>query len=218
MRVARPVICLALAGLSVLATACSPAASNAPAASSLVATASPSVAVTTPVPSAAPSASPTPAGPTSFSSPLYRYSITLPAGWTSVASMVAWDGVSMPGHEDASVDLFSPSVGSVAIWAFAGPVALDLAGFTKDRIVANHRDHGDTCPPPLPEVTQPIKIDGQPGTFLAWNCGILINLAITVHGGIGYVFAMRDMSVHAATDPTDRAILMSIVESAHLPG
>jgi hypothetical protein len=160
---------------------------------------------------------PTSTEPTSFTSPLYAYRLTLPAGWTVTAATVRWDGVSAPGHEEPVVDRFEPPGSSAAFWAFAGPVSMDLDAFVKDRIAANLRDHGDHCPPDA-EVTEPITIAGQPGEFIAWNCGILINQAVTVHGGLGFTLLGRDRGVHAATDPADRATLDQLLESVTLPG
>lgn len=155
--------------------------------------------------------------PTSHTSPEYGYTITLAAGWTFSRATTSWDGRSDASHDDANVDAFHPPSGSASAWAFAGPFRGTLAAFTKARITANARYHGDTCPP-APEVTGSISIGGRKGSFLAWNCGILINLAITVDRGVGYVFAMRDPGIHASTDPADRAIFESLLDSVHLPG
>jgi hypothetical protein len=53
--------------------------------------------------------------------------------------------------------------------------------------------------------------------LLAYNCGILINHAVTVHHGVGYDFAFRDPTVAAATDPTDHAALLDILGSVQFP-
>ena len=58
---------------------------------------------------------------------------------------------------------------------------------------------------------------GQPGVLLAYNCGILINIAATVHHGVGYWFAFRDPAVAAATDPADHAAFMDILRSVQFP-
>ena len=47
---------------------------------------------------------------------------------------------------------------------------------------------------------KPITIGGDPATLLEYDCGILINLAATVHKGVGYQFLLRDPAVHASTD------------------
>ena len=68
-----------------------------------------------------------------------------------------------------------------------------------------------------PEVNEPIDIGGQPGVFLAWNCGAVINNAVTVRAGVGYVFTLRDLSIRAATDPADLALFRSIFDSVKFP-
>jgi hypothetical protein len=172
----------------------------------------PSIVAATPRPAASAGAVAT---PSSFTSPLYGYRLTLPAGWTAAPAILRWDGKTQPGSEEPVVDKFG-GPRSASAFAFAAPVALDLAGFVQDRIAATARDHGDTCPTG-PEVDEPIMIDGQPGVFLAWNCGILINLALTVHGGTGFAMTMRDLGVRAATDPTDRALLDTLLASLAFP-
>ena len=69
----------------------------------------------------------------------------------------------------------------------------------------------------MPDVTDQITIGGDPGTLLAFDCGILINNAIAVHDGVAYLFGFRDPAVHAATDPTDRATFVMLLESVRFP-
>jgi hypothetical protein len=173
-------------------------------------TAQPSIAgaTETPAPSVA-------ATPSSFTSPLYGYTLTLPAGWRATAAVLPWDGRARSSHDEPDVDKFVGPVNATA-WAFAGSISLDLAGFVQDRIAANARDHGDTCPA-TPEVNEPIQIDGEPGVLLGWNCGLLINEAVTVHRGTGFAMVMRDFYVHAATDLADRALLEDLLNSISFP-
>ena len=53
--------------------------------------------------------------------------------------------------------------------------------------------------------------------LVEWNCGILINVAVTVHDGVAYLFGFRDLGVHAATDPADRAALQGLLDSMQFP-
>jgi len=168
-----------------------------------------------PSPTAGPSGAGSPAARIDFTSPLYGYTATLPAGWTGGPAVLRWDSVNAPGP-DAEVDKFA-GPGSLSASAYAGPVRGDLAAFVADRIAANARDHSDTCPVATPEVNQPIEIGGQPGVLLAWNCGAVINNAVTVRAGIGYVFTFRDLFIRAATDPTDLALFRSILDSVKFP-
>ena len=55
------------------------------------------------------------------------------------------------------------------------------------------------------------------GTFLGFNCGILSNSAVTVRKGVGYQFGFRDLAIHAATEPSDRALLLELIKSVHVP-
>jgi hypothetical protein len=124
---------------------------------------------------------------------------------------VKWDGKGAPGSTDPAVDEFT-GTGPASVFAFAAPVSLDLTGYSTDVIARNVKFHGDTCPP-KPEGTEDTTVGSEPGAFIAWNCGILINIALTAHRGTGYEFVFRDPGVHQATDPTDRATFDSILSS-----
>ena len=174
--------------------------------------ATPSTAVATP--SMEPTAS-VAGTPSTFTSPLYGYTLTLPAGWRAATARIQWDGTSQPKYDEPVADRFDGPA-SASAWAFAGPVTFDTAGFAQDRIVATARDHGDTCPAP-PEVNEPIQIGDEAGVLLAWDCGILINQAVIVHDGIGFTLVVRDPGVHAAIDAVHRALMEGVMNSVTLP-
>ena len=181
-----------------------------PSAGPIAATPSPPAA--TQVAIATATAAPTPAEPVTFTSLLYGYSVTLPPGWHTGVAMLRWDGKSAPGHDDGSVDkLVGPA--SAMVFAHAAPMTVDLDRFVQDTITWTVRDHGDTCPATKPETTEPIQIGGEPGMLLSWNCGILINEALTIRDKTGYVFVLRDTAVPAATDPADLALLRQLLDS-----
>jgi hypothetical protein len=204
---------LTLGALIALAACAGPAVTPSPApASSLIAPTA-TVAAT---PVARPSSVPTPALPVAFTSRVYGYSIVVPAGWAIGPAALQWDAASSPGHTDPVVDKFA-SPADVSAFAFAGPVTVDLTGFVQATIAWTVRDHGDTCPATGPEKTEPIEIGGEPGMLLSWNCGILVNDAVLVRGGTGFVLVMRDLSIAAATDPADRAILEVLLDSITFP-
>jgi hypothetical protein len=169
--------------------------------------------------SASPSSTTAPATsatPTAFTSKTYGYTMTVPADWTTGQAFMAWDGKGMPGHDVAEADKFvSPNTASA--WLLSAPTKKDLAGQVKQAITANATDHGDTCPP-VPASQEPIKIGSEPGALLSWNCGILINVGVTVHDGVAYMFGFRDPAIHAATDPVDRADFLALLESVKFPG
>jgi hypothetical protein len=150
--------------------------------------------------------------PSSFTSSLYGYSLTLPAGWSAGAAFLRWDGASAPGYHDPSVDKFGGS-GTVSTFMFAGPTSDKLDAFVRHTIAWTVRDHGDTCPDTAPEASEPIDFGGTPGRLLAWNCGILINQALVVHDGSAYTMVMRDPGVPTATDEADRALLEQLLGS-----
>jgi hypothetical protein len=115
----------------------------------------------------------------------------------------------------AEDDLFDSPTGQI-VWGQSAPTGKDLVGYVGERIAATFADHGDTCPS-APAIQQPIEIGGQAGTFVAWDCGLLINLAVTVRKGIGYQFAFRDANVHGATDAADHAIFAGLLGSVRFP-
>jgi hypothetical protein len=151
-------------------------------------------------------------GPVPFTSSMYDYSLTLPVGWHVGAAILRWDGASAPGNSDPTADKFiSPA--TVSVFSYAAPFSGDLDQFAEDYTAWTVRDHGDTCPATAPTTSETIEIGGETGVLQSWDCGILINPALTLHDGTAFVFVMRDIAVHAATDPADRAIFEEILES-----
>jgi hypothetical protein len=155
--------------------------------------------------------------PSSYASAIYGYSVTLPAGWQTRPAKARWDGSGAPGHDDPTVDIVEPTTGVMSVFAFAAPITLDLTGYARDVVARNVQFHGDTCPSPTPDKIEPANVAGEPATFIAWNCGILINIVVVIHAGIGYEFVMRDPDVHAATDPTDRKAFDDLLASVKFP-
>ena len=181
----------------------------------------PTAALPSPIATASPEPSPpgeaatAPAGPTRFTSPIYGYRVTIPAGWIAAEALIPWDGKRQPGP-DADVDKFA-GPGQLSAFGFAGPFDGTLATFVTDRIAANARDHADTCPNPQPEINERLQLGDQQWVLIGWNCGAMINQAVTVRAGIAYAFTFRDLGIDAATDPADRALFMSILDSVELP-
>jgi hypothetical protein len=198
--------------VTLIVGACATASTSSP---SLVppvaATPGATVSVVTSSQAASPSAATSSTAPTAFTSKTYGYSVTLPAGWTAVEAQGPWDGKGMPGSDAAEADHFKSS-GTASSWLLRAPSTNDLAAQVKQVIAANLADHGSTCPP-LPATQDPIKIGEEPGVLLSYDCGILINIATTVHTGQAYVIALRDPGIHAATDPADRATFLGLLES-----
>jgi hypothetical protein len=168
-----------------------------------------------PIPSVVPSTVATPALPTTFTSPLYGYTVTVPGGWLTAPAVLRWDGVRQPGP-DAEVDKF-PGPDRISMSAFAGPWKGTLAAFVADRIAANHRDQADTCPNEKPDINEPVSIGGRPGNLLGWNCGAVINQAVIVRNGVAFSFSFRDLGIRAASDPADSVLFQSILDSVVFP-
>jgi hypothetical protein len=168
--------------------------------------------VIVPSPSAAPTGS---AGPKSFTSATYGYSLTLPAGWSMTPASATWDGKSGLSSDSAEVDQFIGPASATST-GVATPYAKKLLDYVLDLIHWTYKYHGDTCPP-TPESQTPVKIGGVPGMLLQWNCGILINSAVTVRNGIAYQFLFRDQAVAAATDPADKATFLALLASVRFP-
>ena len=217
-----------IAAMLVVVVACSGASASSPPSAASVAQASAAAsvetrstpAVTAAPPTTRPTTAPSvgssaPAVPSAFTSMSYGYSLTLPAGWTSIQATAAWDGKGAPFHDVPEADQFvGPAAASA--WFYGAPTTKDLAGRVKEMIAAQAAEHASTCPP-VPEVKDPIKIGSEPGTWLGYDCGILIVNAIAVHDGHVYVFGFRDPAVHAATDPADRAAFLKILETVRFP-
>jgi hypothetical protein len=147
---------------------------------------------------------------------IYRYTVTVPASWATVQASSRWDGASKLSIESPEVDQFYPTVSGKGYWAVAAPWKRDLAAYTTFLINWNYRFHGDFCPP-QPTARTAVSIGGQPGVLLAYNCGIVINIAATVHNGVAYEFALRDSNVPAASTPADHAEFVALLRTVSFP-
>lgn len=162
--------------------------------------------------SAARSTAPT---PRRFTSKAYNYTLTAPAGLPPRPAFATWDGHSELDGGSPYADLFGQPSETSGIWAASQRWRHDLAAYTAFTITWNDHFHGDTCP--HPPSRHRITVGGQPGVLLAYNCGILVNCAVTVHHGIGYWFVFVDQGVASAVDPTDRATFLDVLGSVRFP-
>jgi hypothetical protein len=159
---------------------------------------------------------------------VYRYSVTLPAGWLVIPAQAAWDGTGAVGHDDPIVDqLIGPQVtgrcktvflcGPIA-WANAAPTTLSLSDYVKEQDAADARDH--PCPP-APESEVTIEIGGEAAVLESKHCpavdGILVLSAHTVHDGVGYAFYLQDPSRDPALEPADLSDFMALLDAIQLP-
>ena len=155
--------------------------------------------------------------PRTFTSKSYGYTVTVPARWTARQAFEKWDGTSELDGTSALVDLFGQPNETKGIFAAATPWKRGLAAYRTFLITWNAHYHGDYCPAE-PNTTSRVTVGGQPGVLLAYNCGILVNNVVTVHGGVGYLFAFVDQGIPAATDPTDHATFLMFLRSVQFLG
>ena len=169
---------------------------------------------TRPAPSVGTRPTATPRPSSTFTSKLYAYSISVPPGWTATNAGTRWSGTGAPDDQSLEIDAFvSPGPVEKAMIAVAAPTSKDLAAYTAEGIAATYAVHKDTCPASEHPAVESITIGGEPGELESINCGILINVAYTVHAGQGYRFTFRDEGVAAATDPTDKATFLAMLAS-----
>jgi hypothetical protein len=165
-----------------------------------------------PAPSIGPKPTATPAPPTTFTSRLYPYSISVPAGWTATWAAARWDGSGAPDRQDLTVDVMV-SPGTEVALGQAAPTKKSLAKYVADEIAINYQVHRATCPE-QPSSVESVTIGGEPGKLAVWDCGLMVNVAFTVHAGQGYRFTFVDTAVHSAPHPaglaTFRAMLASV--------
>jgi hypothetical protein len=148
----------------------------------------------------------------------YGYTEALPAGWRLVTqAKQQWDGNGAPGDGDSVVDLYV-GPGGVEAWVYAAPTKENLAAYaiTTVRVAGAVHD----CPA-VPQTNQAITVGGAPGRLLDTQCpaltSFLVELAVTVHHGIGFVFGSQNPSGTAPGDwPADRAAFRDFLAGIRL--
>ncbi len=215
MRLAAGIAIVAIAGVALLSlTNKTPGAGIGPSPS---AQPTPTAAAT---PSAAPSLAPSPttttvqptAAPSVFTSPLYHYTINLPAGWTAYPALAPWDGKSSPANFSSDVDQVNSSTGTQA-WVMATPTTKTLAKFLADQNAAAALEH--PCPV-TPEIDEAITIDGKPGRLNVKHCGILVVNAGVIDKGIGYLFYLQHPP-EDTSNPEDIGMFRTLLAGVKLP-
>jgi hypothetical protein len=119
---------------------------------------------------------------------------------------LGWKGA--PGSEDPAVDKFH-GARLTTVHALVAPTSLDLSAYGDDVIARVAQLHAE-CPP-TPESVESTTVGSDPAMFIAWNCGILVNLVVGLHGDEGYQFVFRDPSLHE--DATDRSTFESMLDT-----
>jgi hypothetical protein len=133
----------------------------------------------------------------------YGYTEALPAGWRLARQATRqWHGTGGPGYDRPVVDLFAGPRG-VAAWAYAAPTRKSLESYATAIIRGARAAH--PCAPP--QTSQAIRIGGAPARLMGMQCaagsGFLVEIAVTVRNGTGFVFASQNPP--GATTATDRA-------------
>jgi hypothetical protein len=121
----------------------------------------------------------------------YGYTEALPAGWRLARQATRqWNGTGGPGYDRPVVDLFAGPRG-VRAWAYAAPTRQNLAAYTTAVIRAARAAH----PCSRPQSDRAITIGGAPTQLVGMICpagsGFLVEIAVTVHHGTGFVFASQ---------------------------
>jgi hypothetical protein len=148
-----------------------------------------------------------------FTSRHYSYAEALRAGWRPLRPATRqWNGKGAPGYETRVVDLFQ-GPGGVQAWADAAPTNKNLAAYTSATIRASRAGH----PCSRPQTSQAITIGGVPARLLGMQCpagsGFLVEIAITVRHGTGFIFASQNPT---GTKPTDRAAFRKFLAGIRL--
>jgi hypothetical protein len=148
----------------------------------------------------------------------YGYTEALRGRWRLVSQATRpWDGTGAPGYDANVVDLYQ-GPGGVQAWADAAPTSTNLEAYTA-RIIRLSRA-GHPCSPP--QTDQAIMIGGAPARLVGMQCpagsGFLVEIAVTVRHGTGFVFASQNSSGATPTDqPGDRAAFSKFLAGIRLP-
>ena len=165
---------------------------------------------------------PPPAGPAAVrivTSRHYGYTETLPAGWRlATQASRRWNGKGAPGDGDNVVDLFV-GPGGVEAWVVAAPTNKNLAAYAIATVLTAGAVH--SCPA-VPQSNRAITIGGAPARLLDTQCpagsGFLVEIAVTIHHGIGFVFGSQNPSGEVPTDQrADRAAFRNFLAGIRLP-
>jgi hypothetical protein len=147
----------------------------------------------------------------------YSYAETLPTGWRlAVQATRQWNGQGGPGYDAPVVDLFAGPRG-VQAWAYATSTRKNLAAYTTTVIRASRVAH----PCSSPQSDQAITIGGTPARLESLQCpagsGFLVEIAVTVYHGTGFVFASQNPTATTAADrAADRAAFRNFLNGIRL--
>lgn len=150
-----------------------------------------------------------------FTSPLYGYSIVVPADWTPQPATERWDGeVGGFGSSTPNSDVFQSQVMFNTLWAAAAPTTKGLNDFVSDETEIDAVEHDCENPP---DIDEPITVDDEPARLTAKNCPTdsktLIAFAAVIKDGVGYFFYFR----HVDPDPSSLDVFQGFLTGVTLP-
>jgi hypothetical protein len=130
----------------------------------------------------------------------YSYAETLPTGWRlAMQATRQWNGRGGPGYDTPVVDLFAGPRG-VQAWAYAAPTRKGLESYATAIIRGARAAH----PCSAPQSNQSVTIGGAPARLVSLQCpagsGFLVEIAVTVYHGTGFVFASQNPTATTAAD------------------
>jgi hypothetical protein len=149
----------------------------------------------------------------------YGYTEALPRGWRLVTqARRQWNGKGAPGDGYSVVDLFK-GPGGVEAWVYAAQTEQNLAAYAITTVRTAGAVH--SCPK-VAQANRAITIGGAPARLLDTQCpahsGFLVELAVTIHQGIGFVIGSQNPSGMTPTDqPADRAAFRKFLAGIRLP-
>jgi hypothetical protein len=149
----------------------------------------------------------------------YGYTEALPARWRLARQASRqWGGTGAPGDGNRAVDLFK-GPGGVEAWVYAAPTTKNLAAYAIRTVRVAGAVH--SCPV-VPQSNRAITIGGAPARLLDTQCpagsGFLVEIAVTIHHGIGFVFGSQNPSGEVPTDQrADRAAFRNFLAGIRLP-
>ena len=147
-----------------------------------------------------------------FTSPLYSYSIVLPAAWRPDPAVERWDG-SVGGFDSdtANSDAFEGTILNNTLWAVAAPTTKGLNDFVSDQNAIDAIEHDCENPP---DIDEPITLDDEPARLTAKNCPIgnktLIASAAVIKDGVGYFFYFRNVDPDSSSLDVFRELLTGV--------
>ena len=124
-------------------------------------------------------------GPATLASPFYRYSLTLPPGWTPQVAAMAWDGSARIDSDGPYVDR-ATGPGSKLFFVYGAPTDSTLAAYATQGQEDVNAWHG--CPATAESETD-VTIGGAAGRLHGFHCqGLYVMKAFAVRDGSGWAF------------------------------